>query len=145
MLHWAAVNVWYWEKKHSITELRENRWGWKGPLETLQAPLQSGITRSRFAQGCVQQGFEYHQGWGVHNFSGQPVPVSDQPYSKKSLFFLFYKLSIGKISSCRTVRIVRIFFRPPSSQQNGSSPNWSVTKGHQDVLWWCPLHKTVVK
>jgi len=38
------------------------------------------------AEGSIQPGLEYFQGWGVHSFSGQPVPVPHHPVSKEFLF-----------------------------------------------------------
>ena len=37
----------------------------------------------KFAQGCVQLGAEYLQGWRLHKLSGQPVPMIDHPHSKE--------------------------------------------------------------
>ena len=34
------------------------------------------------AQDHVQSGFEYLQGWRLHNLSGQPIPVSGHPHGK---------------------------------------------------------------
>lgn len=34
------------------------------------------------AQGPTQYGLEHLQGWGVHNFSGQCVPMPHHPLSE---------------------------------------------------------------
>jgi len=35
------------------------------------------------AQSHIQPGLECLQGWGTHNFLGQPVPVSHHPLCEK--------------------------------------------------------------
>ena len=35
------------------------------------------------AQNHTQPGLECLQGWGIHNLSGQPVPVRHHPLSEK--------------------------------------------------------------
>jgi len=37
------------------------------------------------AQGPIQPGLEHLQGWGVHSFSEQPIPVPHHPLSEKCL------------------------------------------------------------
>ena len=36
------------------------------------------------AQGPIQPGLEYLQGWGIHNLSGQLVPAPHHSHSKDS-------------------------------------------------------------
>lgn len=52
--------------------------GWLRQAETSRpiALLKQGQPE-QVAQDCVKVGFEYLQGWVVHNFSGWPVPVFD--------------------------------------------------------------------
>jgi len=35
------------------------------------------------AQGSIQPGLEYLQGWGIHNLSGQPVPAPHHSHRKE--------------------------------------------------------------
>ena len=51
--------------------LSKNGLGWKGPFRSssFQPPLDHA------AQSPIQPGLEHFQGWGIHNLTGQPVPV----------------------------------------------------------------------
>jgi len=51
------------------------------PVSTLL--LWAGFTLDQAAQSYIQPSFECLQGWGIHNLSGQPVPVRYHPPSKK--------------------------------------------------------------
>lgn len=52
-----------------------------------QPPSSKQHQLEQVAQGQVQSGFRYSQGWICHNISWQPVPVFAQP-SRKKRFFL---------------------------------------------------------
>ena len=69
--------------KHRITE-----WlGLEGPLKIiqLQSPHheQERLSVDQFTPTSIQPGLEHLQGWGIHNLSGQPVPVPHHPYGKE--------------------------------------------------------------
>lgn len=54
---------------------------------------QGHLPPDQFAQSPIQPGFEYLQGWGIHNLFKQPVPVPHNPHSeefapKSILFYL---------------------------------------------------------
>ncbi|XP_061324786.1 uncharacterized protein LOC133277177 [Pezoporus flaviventris] len=40
------------------------------------------LTLNHDTQGSVQPGLEHHQGWSIHNFPGQPIPVPLHPKRK---------------------------------------------------------------
>ena len=40
-------------------------------------------------QELIKPGFELLYGWGIHNFSGQPVPVHHQSHTAKNFFLTF--------------------------------------------------------
>ena len=46
----------------------------------LPCPGQGHLPLDQVAQSPIQPGLEHLQGWGIHNFSGQPVP--HHPLSK---------------------------------------------------------------
>uniref|UniRef100_A0A8C3PLQ6 Uncharacterized protein n=1 Tax=Calidris pygmaea TaxID=425635 RepID=A0A8C3PLQ6_9CHAR len=63
--------------------------GLEGTLKIIefQTPChgQGHLPLDQVAQSPIQPGLEHLQGWGSHNFSGQPVPVSHHPHSKEFL------------------------------------------------------------
>ncbi|EOB08416.1 hypothetical protein Anapl_06434, partial [Anas platyrhynchos] len=40
---------------------------------------QEHLPPDQVAQSPIQPGLEHLQGWGIHNFSGQPVPGPHHP------------------------------------------------------------------
>lgn len=44
---------------------------------------QGLLTLDQVAQSPIKHGLEHYQGWGVHNLSGQFVPVPHHPLSKE--------------------------------------------------------------
>jgi len=46
---------------------------------------QGHVPLDQVAQSSIQPGLEHFQGGGIHNFSGQPVPVPHHPHSKEFL------------------------------------------------------------
>lgn len=57
-----------------------------GPGEHLVPTLPAKdrtLALDQVAQGITQPGSEYYLVWGTHNLSGQPVPLSHYPLSKK--------------------------------------------------------------
>ena len=52
----------------------------KGHLVQPPCHGQGHLALDQVAQSPVQPGLEHFQGWGIHNFSGQPVPVSHRPH-----------------------------------------------------------------
>ena len=44
---------------------------------------QGRLPLDEVAQNPIQPGLECFQGWGLHNFSGQSVPVFHHPHGKK--------------------------------------------------------------
>lgn len=50
------------------------------------------------AQDCVKVGFEYLQGWVVHNFSGWPVPVFDFSRGGGKKSFLVFRCNFMVIN-----------------------------------------------
>lgn len=51
--------------------------------------LKGGSIRHTCKGLCALLDFEHLQGWRIHKFSGQPVPVFDHLHSKKKSFFFF--------------------------------------------------------
>ena len=56
------------------------------------APRVECHSPDQTAQHLIQPGLVFLQGWGVHNSSGQPVPVPHCPLSKN--FFLKSNLNL---------------------------------------------------
>jgi len=74
-------------------ELGGHLWASSGPtLHSEQGHAQWA------AKDCVQWGFEYLQGWSLHDLSGYPVPMFDHPSRK--MFFLMFKWNFLCFSSC---------------------------------------------
>ena len=48
-----------------------------------QGHQPSHLILDQAAQGPIQPGLEHLQGWGIHNFSGQPVPALHHSHSKE--------------------------------------------------------------
>ena len=73
---------------HRITEW----FGLEGTLKILQfqPPCrgQGHLPLDQVAQSPMQHDLEHFQGGGIHSFSGQPVPVSHHPHSKKLLLYI---------------------------------------------------------
>ena len=53
---------------------------------------QGHLLLDQVAHSSIQPGLECFQGWGIHSFSGQPVPVSHHPHIKN--FFLISSLNL---------------------------------------------------
>lgn len=47
---------------------------------------QGYLPLAQVTQSPIQPGLEHHQKWGIHSFSGQPVPVHQHPHSEEFLF-----------------------------------------------------------
>ena len=67
----------------------QNGLGWKGHLKIISFQLpchgQGHLPLDQVAQSPIQPDFDHFQGWGIHSFSGQPVPVPHHPHSKEFL------------------------------------------------------------
>ena len=99
------------EQKQKIIGGSQNGLGWKEPLRSSSSHplLQAGTPPAR--PGCskpIQPGLECFPGGGIHNLSGQPVPVSHHPHSKeflpntqsKSALFQFKTISPRPVTTC---------------------------------------------
>jgi len=53
------------------------------PLSWSETPSTSHV-----AQSPIQSGLEHFQGGGVHNISGQPVPVPHHPHGEEFLSYI---------------------------------------------------------
>jgi len=53
-------------------ELKNHGMAWVG--RDLKAHLIPTPSLDQAAHGPIQPGFECFQGWGIHSFSGQPIP-----------------------------------------------------------------------
>lgn len=51
--------------------------------------MQEHVPLDQFAQGHIQPGLEYCQGWGIH-LTRQPVLVPHLPHNKKNFFLISY-------------------------------------------------------
>ena len=61
-----------------------------GPRDYNRSAVGKGYLPLDFVgQSPTQPGLEYLQGWGIHSFSGQPVPGPHCPLSKE--FLLNYR------------------------------------------------------
>ncbi|KAK4813670.1 hypothetical protein QYF61_017637, partial [Mycteria americana] len=52
---------------------------------------QEHLPLDQVAQSPIQPGLKHFQGWGIHNFSGQPVPVPHHPHSEEFLPYILSK------------------------------------------------------
>jgi len=63
-------------------------WVGKNLIDHLVPPLchgQGHLPLDQVAQSPIQRGLQQFQGGGIHDFSGQPVPVPHHPHSKEVL------------------------------------------------------------
>jgi len=67
--------------------------GLEGTLKTtkFQCPChgQGHLPLDQVAKSLIQPGLEHCQGWGIHSFSGQPVPVPHHPHNKEFISYIF--------------------------------------------------------
>ncbi|KAK4816001.1 hypothetical protein QYF61_010869 [Mycteria americana] len=69
-----------------VCKLTENRIGWKRPLRSLSPTVNLTLPRpplNHISKCHVQTSFKYFQGWQLNHFTGQPVPVLDNPFSEE--------------------------------------------------------------
>jgi len=69
-------------QNHRTTEVEQQLWRSSSPTAEEQGQTEQD------AQDHIQLGFEYLQGWILHNLSGQSAPVFDFPYRKKIFSFV---------------------------------------------------------
>lgn len=62
--------------------------------------LKSGVKVNQVAQGHIQSGIAYLQGWQPHSPSGQPVSTFDCPQRKDFLSLCLSKISCIVICAC---------------------------------------------
>ena len=66
--------------------------GLEGTLKIIwfQPPChgQGHLPLDQVAQSPIQPGLEHCQGWGSHNFPGQPVPMPHHPHSEELLPYI---------------------------------------------------------
>ncbi|KAK4824205.1 hypothetical protein QYF61_012119 [Mycteria americana] len=65
-----------------ITE-SQNRIGWKRPLRSSSPTVNLTLPRPplhHVPEHLIQTSFKYLQGWGLHHFPGQPLPMLDNPF-----------------------------------------------------------------
>ncbi|KAK4809752.1 LOW QUALITY PROTEIN: hypothetical protein QYF61_008873 [Mycteria americana] len=70
---------------HRITE-SQNRIGWKRPLRSSSPTINLTLPSPplhHVPKHLIQTAFKYLQGWGLHHFPGQPVPMLDNPFSEE--------------------------------------------------------------
>jgi len=72
-------------ENHGVTECFGVEGTFRGHLAQPPCSKQGYFQPDHDAQSPVQPGLECFQGWGLHYFSGQPVPVFYHPYCKKCL------------------------------------------------------------
>ncbi|KAK4807192.1 hypothetical protein QYF61_024312 [Mycteria americana] len=60
---------------------------------------QGHLSLDQVAQSLIQPDLEHFQGWGIHNFSGQPVPVSHHPHRKAFLPYVQSKSTLFQFKS----------------------------------------------
>jgi len=75
---------------------------WAGTPSTTQSPIQPGP--------------EHFQGWGIHSFSGQPVPAPHHPHHKEFLSFIQSKSTLCQFKAITPCPITTgPCKKPPSS------------------------------
>ena len=78
---WLSTSCFY----HRIIECFGLEGTFRGQLAQPPCSEQGHLQLDHVAQSPVQPGLECFQGWGLHHFSGQPVPVFHHPCGKKFL------------------------------------------------------------
>ena len=66
----------------------------KDHLVPTSLPWDGCHSPDQAAQGRIQPGLEHLQGWSIHNFSGQPVPVHHNPLSEEFLLDIISPLLV---------------------------------------------------
>uniref|UniRef100_A0A8B9Q4U4 Transmembrane protein 19 n=1 Tax=Apteryx owenii TaxID=8824 RepID=A0A8B9Q4U4_APTOW len=85
-------------QNHRTVEFGRDLWRSSSPTLLLKQGHLEHV-----AQDPVQVGFEYLQGWRLHNLSGQPVPVLCHPHSKEVFHYVQLELPVFQfvpIASC---------------------------------------------
>lgn len=62
------------------------RIGWRRPLRSLSPTVNPGLPTpplSHVSKNHVYMSFKYLQGWRLHHFPGQPVPMFDNPFREE--------------------------------------------------------------
>ncbi|KAK4824730.1 hypothetical protein QYF61_018118, partial [Mycteria americana] len=65
---------------HTISDTSQDAIGLLGHLGTLLAHIQPAI--DQHSQHHIYTPFKYLQGWRLHHFPGQPIPMLDNPFSE---------------------------------------------------------------
>ena len=92
--------------------------GWKEPLRSSNSsPLlrQGHLPPDQVAQSPIQPGLECFQGGGIHNLSGQPVPVSHHPPSKEFLLISSLSLPCSSLKPFPLILLLAALIKSPSS------------------------------
>lgn len=58
------------------------------------------------AQSPIKPGFECFQGWDIHNFFEQPVPVPHHPYCKKCLPYIQGKSTFFELKTIAPCHVI---------------------------------------
>ncbi|KAK4827479.1 hypothetical protein QYF61_018779 [Mycteria americana] len=70
----------------TATNKSQNRIGWKRPLRSSSPTVNLTLPRPplhHVPKHLIQTSFKYLQGWRLHHFPGQPVPMLDNPFSEE--------------------------------------------------------------
>ena len=110
-------------QNHRVIE----RIGLEGTLKITQFQIpchgQGYLPLDQVAQSPIQPDLEHFQGWSIHNFSGQPLPLSRHPHHEK---FLPYVQSKSTLFQLKTVA--------PCSVTTGSVLCSAVSEQGMDAL-----------
>lgn len=104
----------------------QNTWSWKGTphRQTFQHPSPSRVPYLDH----VQKGFAYFQGWRLHDFSGQCVPVLNHPHRTKSIPFAQIRISM--------LPVIGHHWKEPSSILFAPSLLVLIQNNKFPLTWW---------
>ena len=71
----------------------------RGHLAQPPCSEQGHLQLDQGAQSPIQPDLEQFQWWGIHSFSGQPVPVPHHPHCKKFLPYVHSKCTLFQLKT----------------------------------------------
>ena len=130
-----------WQSTHRMKECFGLEETFKDHLVQPSGHGQGHFSLGQVAQSPIQPDFEHFQGWGIHNISGQPVPVSHPRHKKippyvqsTSTLFQFKTVAPCPVTKGLGKKSLSIFLRSHLYVLNGCkkvSPDPSLLQAEQ--------------